>query len=287
MSSFPDSYWARLGIDSFAEFEDGLSDVFPSSISWLPFPNQHQLLQLAWNNPASAYGVLATGLVRLRDSLGLNNDTLRGLALQGHADISEGGGVTMPQLIIPNVYRVGIYGVSGGQEVVNVVGVRGSAAGQAQGAADAVRAAWKVTNGPLSQKPSQYVFDHVSAMDLSSADGAIVEVFDGTAGAQGAQNLATNGSCALVKWNGGTRSGSTRGRMYFGPLSETAVNADGRTLSSSFLTALGTAITAFRNSLSGAGFPLCVVSPTTSTSTLVTTSTIESVIATQRRRIRS
>lgn len=286
MAGFPDSYWATFGIGSFEEFESGLADVFPSSVSWLPYPNQHQLLQLAWYNPASAYGVLATGLVRLRQALGLNDSQLRDQAFAGHADIQRAGGAGMVHLIIPNVYRVGIYGLSGGQPVVNVVGVRGSAAGQAAGAAAAVKAAWKVASGPMSRKSSFYTFDHVSAMDLSSADGAIVESSDGTNGLLASAALATNAASALVKWNGGTRSGSSRGRMYYGPLTETDINADGRTLTSTANTQISTAMDNFRNSLSGAGFPLCVISPTNASSTLVTSHSVESVIASQRRRIR-
>lgn len=282
-----EEYWQReFGIGSFDQFLTETRPWLPGELGYIVKLRDDQIARIAWENPYGAIGLVVNdGLVVERLTGGLET-TDRERLRRGYNLATKDPGVTVPQLIIPNVYRVGIYGVSGGQPIVNVVGVRGSAAGQAGGAADAVRAAWKVTGGPLSRKPSQYAFERVSAMDLSSADGAIVERTDGALGGIGSAALATNGSCALVKWNGGTRSGSSRGRMYFGPLIETDINSDGRTLPSTTVTALQTAMTNFLNSLSGAGFPLTVISPTTATHTLVTSVAVESTIATQRRRIR-
>lgn len=189
-------------------------------------------------------------------------------------------------LVIPNVYRVAIEGISGSQPVVNVVGVRGSSPGQAAAAAAAVKAAWKATSSFHSRLSSYYQLQNVHAMDLSSVDGEIADVGDSANGGQGTVALATNGACALVKWNGGTRSGSSRGRMYFGPITESVINADGRTLASAEVTSLTNAANNFINSLSGAGFPLVVISQKQAKATTVTSAAVESIIASQRRRIR-
>jgi hypothetical protein len=192
----------------------------------------------------------------------------------------------MVQLIIPNTYRVAIEASSGGQVVTNVIGVS-AAGGQAQAAAEAVQAAWKVATGPLSRLTGLYALTGFRALDLSSANGDIAFVSDTAAGTRGAGAKSTNGACALVKWNGGTRSRSSRGRLYFGPLMEVDIQTDGRTMETTAATALVTAFGAFRASLASAGFPLCVISPTLSQSFPVTSHAVESVIATQRRRIRS
>jgi hypothetical protein len=41
---------------------------------------------------------------------------------------------------------------------------------------------------------------------------------------------ATRAAAAIIKLNGGTRSRSTRGRIYYGPIMENDINADGATL---------------------------------------------------------
>ena len=115
----------------------------------------------------------------------------------------------------------------------------------------------------------------------------IAFIADTATGGITTSSKSTNGACALVKWNGGTRSRSSRGRLYFGPLREAQIAADGRTLEPGNATAITTAFNAFRSSLSSAGFTLCVISPTTSSAFDVSSVSVESIIATQRRRIRS
>lgn len=189
-------------------------------------------------------------------------------------------------LIIPNVYLCSISATSGGQPVVNVVGLRGSSSGQEVTAAAALKTAWKVASGPLSRLTSSYQLVEFRAMDLSSANGGIAINPDTTLGGITTGQISTNAAAALVKFNGGTRSRSSRGRLYHGPLVEGQINPDGRTIASSELPLLNTAYTNFRSSLSGSGFTLCVVSRKLSAAYDVTSSTTESVIATQRRRIR-
>ena len=193
----------------------------------------------------------------------------------------------MGQLIIPNVFQVAIEGSSGSQDVTNVIAVQ-NGGGTAAGAAAAVQAAWKGASQPMGGLSSLYVLKGFRAMDLSSANGAIAYVTDTTAGSVVASNsLATNAACALVKWNGSTRSKSSRGRLYYGPIMETNINPDGRTLAAASITNIQTYFANFRASLATAGYPLVVASRSLSQAFPVTGSAVESVIATQRRRIRS
>jgi hypothetical protein len=193
----------------------------------------------------------------------------------------------MSQLIIPGCFQVAIMGKAGGSDVINVIGVQNSNA-DAQSACTAVRTAWKVATGPLTRLSNLYSLAQFVAVDLGSSNGAISVIADTTTGSVSTTNsFATAGACALVKWNGGTRSRSSRGRMYLGPIMESDLNPDGRTLGAGNITNFTTAITAFRNSLNASGFPLVVLSRTLSTAFPVTSHAVEATIATQRRRIRS
>jgi hypothetical protein len=192
----------------------------------------------------------------------------------------------MAPIVIPNVYRVSIEAFCGGQEVVNVIGLRGSGSGLELAAAQATQTAWKVASGPITRVNGLYQLSGFRSMDLSSLNGGIAFVPDTQGGTNTATQIATNGAAALVKWNGGTRSRSSRGRMYAGPLVEGDINADGRTLSATAVTAWNNAFNAFRTSLSSNGFTLCVISRTLSQAYDVSTSGVEATIATQRRRIR-
>jgi hypothetical protein len=192
----------------------------------------------------------------------------------------------MPQLIIPNTYRVAIEAASSGQDVVNVVGVKGTAPGQQAAAAAAVKTAWGTSVSSLNGLHcSTYATVNFHAMDLSSSNGGIADVTGGNAGLA-APPLATNGACALIKWNGGTRSRTTRGRLYWGPLTEAQVDADGRTVASATRTSLLAAANAFISSLTASNFTLVVISRQTSTATPVTSAAVETILASQRRRIR-
>lgn len=185
-------------------------------------------------------------------------------------------------LIIPKCFIVAIKGISGGQEIVNVIGVRDENAGAAS-IANAVLAAWKVANGPLFRLPTTYQMLEVKAMDIRSADGQVFTAPD-TSQAPGAGALATNGSCALITFGNGSRQKSTRGRMYFGPLRENDINADGRTLTtpSNFTSAL----TNFKTALETPGREWVILSRKNSSASPVQVIQTQTVIATQRRRIR-
>lgn len=279
-------YWQLFGYTDESAFVDAVSPYMPSLRYWGLGWDAEQMSHYAWSNPASAFGSVAATVLTVKTVSGDSptQQTTAG-ALAGRYIDSTQGAQAMPALIIPGTFLCSIKMSSGGQDVINVIGVRNSG-GTAAGAAAAVDAAWQAASGPLSQLSTTTTYSGVHAMDLSSADGAISDlaVTGKAGGASGA--LATNAACALVKWNGGTRSGSSRGRLYFGPLLEVAVNSDGRTLASTWQTAFQNAITVFRNSLNSANYPLVVISRKNAVATTVTSHAVENVIATQRRRIR-
>jgi hypothetical protein len=177
---------------------------------------------------------------------------------------------------------VAIKGMSGGQEVVNVVGIHDMSA-SAELVAKAVQTAWKVSGGPMSKLPSTYQLLEFKALSLHSAEGEVYTQPDSTVGTLSGA-LATNGSCALITYGNGTRSKSSKGRMYFGPLREVEINADGRTLvtPANFTTAL----TAFQASIAAQNGDWCIVSRKNSSVAIINSITTQTVIATQRRRIR-
>lgn len=192
----------------------------------------------------------------------------------------------MPTLIIPNAFQVAITATSGGQDVVNVIGLT-NPGGTAAGAAAAVKAAWEQTSAPLGRLSSLVVMQSYRAVDLRSEFGEIAEVSSSTPGSITTTNsLATNAACALITWNGSVRSRSTRGRLYFGPLMEAQLNPDGRTLVAATQTSMASGFNNFRASLNAAGYTLAVISRKNMAAYAVTTSACQSVIATQRRRIR-
>lgn len=185
-------------------------------------------------------------------------------------------------LIVPDTYLVSIKAQSGGQDVVNVIGIR-MAGGTAIAVANAVKSAWETAGGPLSKLPTNYKMVEVKAMSLASASGEVHAV---AASAQGtvAGALATNGSCALVTYGSGTRNKAEKGRMYFGPLREGDIDTDGRTLSSP--AGFTAALQAFRAAVELSGRKWVVVSRKYSTATDIVAVSTQSIIATQRRRIR-
>jgi hypothetical protein len=205
-----------------------------------------------------------------------------------NGDLITGGYSMAGVLVIPNVYRASITMLAGTRQIVNVVGLRGTSGGQQAAAAAALKTQWEASTGPMSALSGLVTASQYQVMDLTTVTGGIAVVSSTHAGGVGTTNsLATRGACALVKWNGSSRSLSTRGRLYFGPIMETDVNSDGATLGATSLTNINAAFTTFRTGLSGAGFTLCVISRKLATATDVTNHSVEATIATQRRRIRS
>lgn len=250
---------------------------------------------LAYGAPWSAAGILARVYYEGASTLGLTpgqRDVLANALNQQGAAVSTKGdwqvGEAGMVLVIPNIYRVAIKMVAGGKNVTNVLGLRGSTSGQQVAAANAALAAWKVATGPMTALSSLVAMVDVTAVDLSSSAGGIAVVVDATAGSVGSTNsLSTRAAAALIGWNAGTRSRSARGRLYLGPLMEQDIQADGASLQPAAVTKFNTAMTAMRNSLSTAGFPLVVISSKNASTVDVTSHATQTTIATQRRRLRS
>lgn len=201
-------------------------------------------------------------------------------------NLTIGGYYVGTILVIPNVYRCSIQATFGGHQVVNVIGVQGSAAGQQATVAAALKTAWEATGGPLKMLPTTLTMVQYSVMDLSTTTGGIAVLPSTTAGGV-AGSASTRAAAAIVKWNGGSRARSTRGRLYLGPVPAANLASDGGSLATAAVTAITSAFNAFQASLVGAGFPLVVISRKTASATAVTSLLVETQIGTQRRRIRS
>ena len=191
----------------------------------------------------------------------------------------------MGTLIIPDCFQVTMQASVAGHVVENVIGLK-NGAGSSSGAAAAVKTAWEQSGGPLELLRTDVAMVNYHAVDIGSSTGGITDLASTTAGSSTSGALSTRASCALVKWNGSSRSRSTRGRMYIGPLSDNNLQSDGGTLNTTFAGDLSDAVQAFRDSLNFLGYPLQVLSRTLNEATPVSAHAIEAVCATQRRRLR-
>lgn len=187
-------------------------------------------------------------------------------------------------LVVANTYLVSINAESSGQPVTNVVGIRG-AFDSAENVTQVVLNGWTQAGGPITKHNTSYIMKDVSAMFLGTADG---EVYTRQSVAPGTVSgtKSTNAACALVSYGGASRSRTSKGRMYFGPIGEADINSDGRTLSSTSITGIQSAFNLFRTTITNAGLEWVVVSRKLQAATPITTIGVQSVIATQRRRIR-
>lgn len=286
--SGPEFWDEQFGIASFDEFRP-LADKYLAGFGTfgIQLPNE-VLAQLAYNAPYSAIGVYLGGRIAASGYVGSDSEQSTSTVVQSLQPFAVGQlleETAMTSLVIPNCFQVSIEMLCGGHDIVNVIGVRNSS-GTAAGAAAAVKTAWEISAGPLANLLNSVTVRNYHAVDLSSSTGTIADLASTAAGGVSSGSLATRGACALVKWNGSTRSRSTRGRLYYGPLLEAAINSDGATLVSGTRTSYNTMFTTFRNSLNSSGYPLVVLSRTLSQSFDVTQHDVESTIATQRRRIR-
>lgn len=191
----------------------------------------------------------------------------------------------MPTLIIPGAIQVSIRMECSGQAVVNVIGLDRNFVDDMNVAANNVKNAWEAAGGPLILKPTQVKVLSYRAVDLN-AGGAVAEVASTKTGGLSTAQLSTMSSSALVNIGASTRNRSQRGRLYHGPLSETQIDADGRTIPVTTQTSLLQAYTQFKNALDTAGTPWAVLSRKNLSFTRVTSLSVQPVIATQRRRQR-
>lgn len=281
------TFWAATyGFHDFDDFYAQVGRFIPNASLYGVGLSQQTVAEIAWQSPTGVPGIAAQVMAAARGAGGMDEPSAQRTQAAAGTAAYVGGLTSMGQLIIPGAFQVAIMAKAGGSDVINVIGVQ-NAGGDAQSAAAAVRTAWKVAGGPMSKLSSLYVLSQFVATDIGSSNGAINVTADTTAGSVSTVNsFATAGACALVKWNGSTRSRSSRGRMYLGPIMEADINPDGRTLTVGAAANFANAITAFRTSLSNSGFGLVVLSRVLNTSFPVTSSSVESTIATQRRRIR-
>jgi hypothetical protein len=282
-------WWTtHYGFTTFAEFKAKCGPLL-DPLYGTPLLTQvdDAMLLLAWDSPTSAQGIYLSTVLTAQDfhegSTGSATVTAQAGAPLIANKIQEG--LAMAQLVVAGCFQVTIQAVAGGHTVENVVGV-GNGSGNAAGAAAAVKAAWEVSNGPLSKLSSLVTMVNYHAVDLSSTSGTIADLASSAAGSSTGASFATRAASALIKWNGSSRSRSTRGRLYYGPIAEVNVQSDGATLTTTAVSDFNTAFTNFRNSLNSAGYPLVVLSRKNQAFTLVTSHAVEQTTATQRRRLR-
>lgn len=284
---FGPTYWAdNYGIESFDEFKTACAHFIPHVLPFGNLGTDSTTLLQGYEFPWSAPGLLfQQGLTQegYTGEAAASGRSLLSLAQDGLVQNEQGA--PMGQLIIPDCFQVSIQMITGGKTVENVIGVEQSA-GTSSGAAVAVKSAWEVSGGPLEFLSSLVVMQNYHSVDISSGSGAIADEASTAPGGQTGDSLATRGACGLIQWNGATRNRSSRGRMYYGPIRESDVNPDGATLTSTAIGNFDDAFTAFRGQLSAAGYPLVVLSRVLSEAFTVTQHSVETTIATQRRRIR-
>lgn len=187
-------------------------------------------------------------------------------------------------IVIPNCYIVAIEMESGGQDVVNVIGIRANFS-NAQEVAESVKDAWEASGGPLGARPTQVTMKGYRVTDISSPVGPVVFLGSSKPGGKTGQ-LATNGSCALISYSGGTRSRSSSGRMYHGPVLENDIQPDGRTMSTLARDSLSAVYQLFNANLTTSSMEWVVISRKLQQAFPVKVPQCQAIIATQRRRIR-
>jgi hypothetical protein len=281
----PQMWEDHFGITSEAQFIEECSPWWPKSVGYIAHLDREQMLRLAYKggviNPLSS--IAFTGLMAEKKLGSLETQTRD--ALEGASIGVVEGWRTLAPLVIPGVARVAIIGAAGAQPVINVIGVRLPSGRTVQQAVNSVKAAWEATPSPLTQISQQYQVLRYEGTDLSSLDAPVAEA-TGSGGGRVAADASTAGACYLVKFSGGTRSRSANGRMYLGPMAETTINADGRTVAGGFRDGLIFDMTTFKDRLNTDGNPLCVISSKFAKAVDVTGVTVDPIIATQRRRIR-
>ena len=193
----------------------------------------------------------------------------------------------MATLVIPRTVQVSIEMVCSGQPVWNVIHLDMGTEGFYTPASvlPFVKSAWEIGNGPLARHTTTTSMVGYHYVDLDSATGA-VGFLASTASGNNASGLSALSTCALIKLGSGSRSRSTQGRMYHGPLAEAQVNADGRSLASTTITDLTNTYEAFRVAMATANTPWCVASRKNLNKTVITSVGAAGIIGTQRRRIR-
>jgi hypothetical protein len=192
----------------------------------------------------------------------------------------------MTTLVIANCFQVSIQMVHGSRTVDNVIGIFANGSPAISAVATAVKTAWEQTNGPLKTHSTVTTMVNYKVVDISSPTGPIYNLPSTTAGGVTGGIGLMSGS-ALITYGDGTRSRSGRGRMFHGPLPSSYANTDGRTIPTATITTLNTAYGLFLSSIASSGYAWTVLSRKNSSFANITAVSTATVIATQRRRMRS
>lgn len=193
----------------------------------------------------------------------------------------------MPTLVIPDGLQLVVAGTQSGQPVINVMHFRNTSGGTRNLVTDlvAIKALWEKAAGPLKVKSNGFAMTGYKLTDISSTSGQVSELGSTVAGGV-AGSLSTMASAALIRLSGGTRDRSGSGRLYHGPLLEGQINADGRQIDTGAATTLTTAYTTWASDMLALDLEWCVASRQDSTLTTISSITVSTIIATQRRRLR-
>lgn len=282
------AYWDLwFGITDKTAFENEVEPYLPNLTVFGFGVSSKDLADQAWDDPFSAIGLSVFDVLTWKRTVGGSSVPPGEIQSGGNKYSQSLQEQTMGTLIIPNAYQVTIHGSAGSHQVDNVFCLQGASAGDEAAAAAAFQVAWETTSGPLARLCFRYSVIDYTAVDLSTAGGGIAVLTSGATGGTVSVDFATRAASALIKWNGSSRDRTTRGRTYYGPLSEDQVDSDGASLTSTAQSQITTAFNAFRASLNVSGFPLAVASRKDSKATIVTAQTVEITLASQRRRIRS
>lgn len=280
---------------------------------WVPFAvtfgnttlSAENLLNIAYYSPASAAGLVARTAYTFKQDAG-GTPGAAGAAQQALADQFSRGGIypvgqrfvaqdlteghVAGTLVIPNTYEITVRMVCGGRAVVNVFFANSNTRGLEATIGAAFLAAWKRTAsapfGPLTLLSSSLTMVSVTTVDIHSTTGGMNVILDSTAGGSTGA-LAPRSASILCRYNGSSRSRSTRGRSYLGPIAAAGVGTDGATLTTSTQTNAATYMNNVLSAMSTAGFPMCVASRKLLTTTPITALAVSPTLATQRHRLRS
>jgi hypothetical protein len=195
----------------------------------------------------------------------------------------------MATLVVQNAVQVTVQMSHGGRVVDNVLAFQvpvGFLGTDLAGLANAVKTNWESVTGPMSQHGVGTTVTGYKAVDIRSTTGMIYLLSSTKAGAVTGAG-AVMSAAALVTVGGGTRNRTGNGRVYHGPLQVSQVNVDGRTLVAATQTGISAAYNDFLAKMATAGYPWRVCSRKTSLLYPITNVATQSVLATQRRRMRS
>lgn len=283
----PDYWCSRWHLCTYDAFKAQAQRFVPNVLPFGDFGVDDSFIGAAWAFPTSGPAlVVQSGLILDGYTSPADSSGQQILQNQQQAAIQNEQGAAMGTLIVPGCFQVNIQMTAGGRLIENVIGLQ-NASGTAAGAAAATQVAWESSSGPLAELSFRISMANYHAVDIGSSTGAIADLASAAVGGITATDLSTRAASALVKWNGSSRSRSTRGRLYYGPLSESDIQSDGFSLETSRESAFNTAFLNFRNSLGVSGYPLVVLSRKNSTATLVSAQTVLAHVVTQRRRLRA